>query len=570
MSEVPPPPPHVPLPQATPPHGPAPHGPPAQLPPPPLGPAYDLPAPEVVQDEEWHRLDPKMLMVTPVRTLGQALFPILIAVFGISRGNDDNGMPLYMFAVFAGLAMVFGLLPWFTTQYRFTDTQLQVKRGLLNKKLVTAPLDRVRSVDLESSLLHRLLGLAKVKVGTGVDETRIELDSLNKGAAAELRQYLLRRSGVARSSAGAVRAPDAGAIGAPGGGPVLGPQPAAGGTPAEVPLGQQLPAEQELARIDWGWLRFAPFSLGSLVVAAGALGFFMQFNDDLHLVEPERVEDAYEWAVGQTILLLVAGLLVIGLIGWIALSTLNYVVQWWNLRLVREGDGDGTLRLTRGLFTTRSTTVEEARVRGVALTEPVLLSMVHGAELSTLATGVGTGGKTKVLPPCPREVAVRVGHTVLQEAGPLVMPLRRHGPAAHRRLHVQAQLDLPFLVAALVAVVLWRDWPRWWIAAGAVVLALLGAAWAELAYRNLGHGLTPKHLVSRVGAVQRQRTALERAGIIGWVVEQSFFQRRRGLATLVATTAAGGEQVKVENLPLEWAVGLADEATPGLLTQFLA
>ena len=58
-----------------------------------------------------------------------------------------------------------------------------------------------------------------------------------------------------------------------------------------------------------------------------------------------------------------------------------------DLRLTRE---DGTLHLTAGLFTTRSISVEETRVRGVLLNEPVLLRMVGGAQLSTLSTGVGT------------------------------------------------------------------------------------------------------------------------------------------------------------------------------------
>ncbi len=58
-------------------------------------------------------------------------------------------------------------------------------------------------------------------------------------------------------------------------------------------------------------------------------------------------------------------------------------------------------------------------------------------------------------------------------------------------------------------------------------------------------------------------------GIIGWNLERSFFQRRAGLATLVATTAAGRQGYAVQDVPLETAVRLAEEAVPGLLTPFL-
>ena len=52
-------------------------------------------------------------------------------------------------------------------------------------------------------------------------------------------------------------------------------------------------------------------------------------------------------------------------------------------------------------------------------------------------------------------------------------------------------------------------------------------------------------------------------------MQQNYFQRRAGLASLVATTAAGAEKVLVRDVPLGRAVALADATTPGLLTPFL-
>jgi putative membrane protein len=58
-------------------------------------------------------------------------------------------------------------------------------------------------------------------------------------------------------------------------------------------------------------------------------------------------------------------------------------------------------------------------------------------------------------------------------------------------------------------------------------------------------------------------------GIIGWNLRRSFFQRRAGLATLTATTAAGRQRYEVPDVPSAEALRLADAATPGLLTPFL-
>lgn len=517
----------------------APPPPPPDLPPPTGLPAPLPPPPDLVKGEEWQRLSPRMLLVHPVRTAGQLMVPLLIAFFGF--GNRDGGpfSGIGFVAVAAVAVILLGLVPWFTTYYRIAAGQLQVRRGLFTKTTLTARLDRVRSVDLESSLLHRLLGLSKVSIGTGVDATQIPLDALTVAQARELQDFLLARAEVA----GQVTAQ-------PGEEPGVTTTPGSGPDRAGV----------ELARIDWSWLRFAPFSLSSLVIVAGIGGLASQFGGQVPVEDVEVVESAWGWVRGQAVLSLAVLLLVAVLVGWLLLSTLNYVIQWWNLRLTRMPEG--ALRLQRGLFTTRSTTIEEAKVRGVTLRESFLLRLVGGAELVTMSTGVGADGQTKVLPPSPRQVAVDVGHTIVNEDGPLTVPMTQHGHYAWLRLQYRAQITPAFLALGVAAGVVWLDWAWWVLPAAWLVAAGLGVLIAREAYRNLGHGLTEAHLVSQQGALMRDREVLERAGIIGWVVSQSILQRRRGLATLVATTAAGAESVRIHDLPYADALTLAGRATP--------
>jgi putative membrane protein len=73
----------------------------------------------------------------------------------------------------------------------------------------------------------------------------------------------------------------------------------------------------------------------------------------------------------------------------------------------------------------------------------------------------------------------------------------------------------------------------------------------------------------RWGSLRGRRDALQRTGIIGWNVRQTFFQRRAGLVSLTATTAAGRQSYEILDLPETWAAGFADAAVPGLVSQFL-
>jgi putative membrane protein len=484
-----------------------------------------------------------MLLIGPFDALRQFAIPAVVALVGISssRGNFEL---VYLLPVMA-VPAVLGFVPWLTTRYRITATQFQRRSGLVNKKQLTAPLDRVRSVDLEATVLHRLLGLTKVKIGTGVDDTRIELNALSLAQAEELRAFLLTR----RAATLAADRADAGEA-----------QPGALVSPV------QAPEPAVLASIDWSWLKFAPFSLSRLAIVAGAFGVLAQFGENLPFLDADHLDAGLSWILGFALPLVIVSVLLTALVGWLVISVTGYIVQWWNMRLTRE---HGTLRLTAGLLTSHQTTVEEAKVRGVQLSEPLLLQAVHGAELSALATGIGSGGVTKVLPPCPLEVCHDVGQDLLDDASPLRDPLVPHGSAAHRRCHVRAQWATLLAVVLSTVPVVALGW-SWWLPVGvACAFGLVGGVAAEAEYRHLGHLLTPHHLTSGSGALQRRRTVLERDGVIGWVIGQSYFQRRAGLATLTATTAAGNERVAVRDIPVPLAVALTAAVTPTAVRPFL-
>ena len=325
--------------------------------------------------EGYVRLSPLKLLLDPVKAVGQMVVPLVVALVGISR-SDTEFWPIILPLVVLG-PLVLGALPWLTTHYRLTGTQIQVRSGILNKTTSTAPLDRVRSVDLEASLMHRILGLQKVQIGTGVDDDRITLDALTTSDAEALRTTLLTRRALVDPS-GVPGAPGAPGPVDPSGdlSPGVSTDVSYAGPLRPVPPPPAVVPAVSLAVIDWSWLRFAPFSLGRLVLVFGGLGVLSQFADDLPIWNEETATSLWQWLTQFAIAAIVLVLSVGALVLWLVISVAGYVLQWWGFRLVRE---HGSLHLTSGLVTTRSITVEEAKVRGVEMTEPVLLRLVGGA-----------------------------------------------------------------------------------------------------------------------------------------------------------------------------------------------
>ena len=97
------------------------------------------------------------------------------------------------------------------------------------------------------------------------------------------------------------------------------------------------------------------------------------------------------------------------------------------------------------------------------------------------------------------------------------------------------------------------------------VLAVLTVCCAVLAFdrsRALGHRVDAQWLVARAGSMDRRRDCIAAAGIIGWTVRQTLLQRRAGVATLTAATAAGVKGYRVIDVPADLAWSIAATASP--------
>ncbi|MDQ3826474.1 MAG: PH domain-containing protein, partial [Actinomycetota bacterium] len=151
-----------------------------------------------------------------------------------------------------------------------------------------------------------------------------------------------------------------------------------------------------------------------------------------------------------------------------------------------------------------------------------------------------------------------------ESPSPTRTTLRRHPLVALRRRLVRAALP-----ALAVAAALWLAPAPAWATWAALGLLPMTALLAVDAYRNLGHALTSSYLVTRHGAGVRWTVALQRSGVIGWTVSQSLFQRRSGLVTLTATTAAGHGGYAVIDVLAAEGLAVAQHAVPGLLEPFL-
>jgi putative membrane protein len=468
---------------------------------------------------EWQRLSPRMLMVHPVHEVLRQI-PVLIGslVLGSATGN-----PMWAIGALA-LTVGFGIARWFTTTYRIAPDEVQLRTGVLQRKVLSVPRNRIRSVSTDARLLHRLLGLAVLRVSTGQEargDAAFALDAVRAEQVSLLRAILLADS------------------------------------LAVSEVDEAAAAGRELARWQPSWLRYSPLSFTGLAMILAAFGLAYQAGLAVTLEDSRLAQSGRDAAERFGVMASVVVVVVVVLFASVMLSVLRSLVTYGNLVLRRDAD---VLHLEHGLVRVRQHTYDMRRLRGGTLREPLLVRLFGGARLDAVMTGVGGAGEASLLlPPCPKGTAEAVLTDLIARPDAVRGPLRAHGPAATRRRWTRA-LAVPAVALAVLlvfvgSVPVWV-WPGW------VVLTACCAALAADRSRSLGHQVGDGWLVARAGSAERRRDCIAAAGIIGWTVRQTLLQRRAGVATLIAATAAGVKRYQVIDVPAELAWSIAAAASP--------
>lgn len=501
-----------------------------------LAPDEPAVAEKVDPEAPWERLSWRMLLVYPLGMLTRLLPLFLISLWlGSNRSN-------YWFEIIViTLVITGGVLRWLSTSYQIGRTHIILKKGFFSRQVVTVARQRIRSVDTESDLFHRVLKVSIVEVGTGradsgkSDAERFRLDAIDSTLVEPLRDELLKHR----------RALD----------PSLDVE-------DEEQWGSRF--GEDIARWKVTWARFAPFSFIGFGVLFSLWLLTWQMGD-MHdrIMDLAVVQGTIEWldALGEPWAVVGKGVAI-----WLVASVLaviTYAIRYGKYALTERGR---LLYVQNGVLRRKHQALDKARLRGVEMRLPVYLRMVGGGRLEPIMTGTKKGATAStLLPQAPLADVRRVAIRILGDATPVRVPLRRHPWKASRRRITRGLL--PFWVVAGLIVLVRIDsgpsadvWVYWGIPAALVLFLVLSFD----RIRMLGHALLPETLVTSSGSWTAKRSVLEADGIIGWTVSQSVFQRSAGVATVSAATPAGNGVYSVLDIDADEAWALAEALTPGI------
>ena len=477
-------------------------------------------------DDE-QRLHPLSWLFVLLQQIRQFLIPLAaLILFGSRDGSRDSADHLATGIVIAVLVAI-SVLRYFTYRYRIGSDGVAIRSGLLERSRRDIPFARIPNVVVHQSLLHRLAGVAEVRLeSAGGHKPEAEMRVLRLDQALALEDLIRRRAHTAEPAT-AHQAPDVGTL-------------------------LRLPTSEVI--------RLGLISNRGMVVVAAGFGVLYQMiprRTVSNFVE-HNGELAYRYVAqihpgtAVTATLVVLGMLVV-LVAMRALSVALAVAQYHGFHL---SESERRLTVERGLLTRIRSSVALRRIQSWTLYESRLHALFGRRQLrvdTAVTTGDNDGAALKELAPIAEPQRC---DALLQQ----LLPDVAWPPAAWQPVatHCWWRLSLPtvLLVLPLTAVLAWR------FGAQASWL-LLWLPWSAFkAYRQvqrMGYALDARYVAVRGGWWKRWWRLAELDKLQALQLQRSPLDRLSGTATLLLDTAgasATGPALRLRFVPLAHAQAL--------------
>jgi len=522
----------------------------------------DLPLPENVT---WHRVS----LVTPVLEGWKIVTGVLAFVTVQNLGElvrayrfiSEHGFTLgggigyYLLGLIAFIALWvgLGLLSWWRRAYAVDADGVYLRSGILSRKLRTARLPRIQSVDVVHPLLGRIFGLGQLTVEVaGGRDSRVVIGFLTTRELQTLRDRILdlaagqidlpgpavaggavgasavgRDTGGIDDAASAVRPED------------LAPEGAAGSQTAPeqraVPMQASHFQEYPLYSVDGATLlgsllrSSSVYVLGLAVIGMLSAGILILVSDSMTGSEALTIISSYLTMV-------------------IAMATIvwSHFNSAWNFQAAATPSG---IRMSYGLTSETSRTLPPGRVHGVGLTGPILWRRKDWWKVDVTVAG--------------REDRSQDGQN--RQFGNLLLPVGARDTALRALWLVVPDLGVPDPDRLLAQALIGRDddgvddpqAPAGSAERGFVRISRRGRLFRPLTWRRAAIALTDTCVIIRHGRWRRRVAVFPYERIQSLRVRQGPLARRRNLAALRLDMVAQEVSASITNLDAADAKALA-------------
>jgi putative membrane protein len=465
-----------------------------------------------------------LLVVKFGRNLFRQLWPVLLILVLNPKRSTELQFLLFL-AVLSFFSLVASVVSYFRFYYYLTDEDMHLEQGVIRKKKLQIPFERIQSVKIEQSLIHQAFNIVQLDIETaGSKDHELSITALHKSQAEEIKAFIFRKKEA-----------------------LSGKMTGTSDSPQNLEVDEQL---FQLGFLDMFKIGISQNHIRTLgIIFVFILGLFNRITE---VLDPniedfivDQVDTGSIWNVGGWLLLILPFALGMSMI----LSIVRTSLQHADFTAFRTKEG---IRLISGLFTRIERVAIRKKIQLLALeTNPIkrLLGLVKVNIYQASSQEIQVNQSIQI-PGCSPQQSI----PVIQE---YINPEIIHTAIFNRvdpkyRLRTFLLLGCIPLVGLIGFAYMRFGIEALWLACFLPVIALV----VHYYYQRLVFAVSGDWLIKKEGLFSRKTTFLKLYKIQAVEISRSFYQLRHGLASIVIHTAA--RPVVIPFLPLQQAQQLAD------------
>ncbi|MFS0577147.1 PH domain-containing protein [Sporosarcina sp. 179-K 3D1 HS] len=469
-----------------------------------------------MMSENRYKLHWVAAVIEALKMMKEMIFPFLFLVVANGWRVPAGGKwyeywSFILFGVIVLFFLISGIIKWKRFVYWFEESELRIESGLFVKKKRYIPFDRIQSLDYTEGIFHRPFQLVKVRVETAgsssLTKAEAELTAITKEAAnrieKEMAQAKQRRQVPPVPADGLLELDD--------------------WTEESVATA---PVSKRIFTISTDELLLLATTSGGIgVILSGVAIFLSQFSD---LIPFDWMFEEFSAFIKFGFLIVAITLFLGLLLVWI-LSVFVTLLSHYGFTVALEGED---MVITRGLLEKKRITVPLKRVQSVSVIENPLRQLFGYATVAIhSAGGAVEGSKITLFPLIKKKEIWEPLHEIFPELNfsepAHQLPLRGR-PFYYR---------IDFLwVLPVIGAITYFFFPYGLISLALIPIIIVLGMWQHrsAAYDLFGHQLT-----MRFRGISLQTAFVMKKRIQSMDMKQSYFHRRKQVATVVATAKSG-------------------------------
>ena len=464
-----------------------------------------------------------IILIKFIRFTIRTFWPIAISFFiGRKSGNSFEDYIGYAALGLAAINLIGSVLTYFRFYFQIEDGAFIIDKGVLKRTKTNIPFERIQTINLQQNIVHQIFGVVSLEIDTaGAKKSELTIDALKKEDAEALRQFILEEKDLLTE--------------------VI----------EETTIVEKEVFEEEvILKLGIGDLIKIGISQNHLRSMAILFAFVFSTMNELSDNVTDLVRDelsVYQDALNNSWVIFAGSVVIVGIISFIY-SLINTVLKNFDLKLSTRKGG---LRIVRGLLNKEEISINKSKVQNISWSDNPLRKVFHmyTIQIEQASSAQADQLKSKIkIPGSYTEQVLRVLR--------LVFPKEYVKEEEKHRVSILLKYRI-FIFTGLLPALGLASLGYFYTGLDALwVLLWIPLVWlsVSLYYKKRSFELNDELLKNNRGTFGNHYEVFQLYKVQAISIKQSWYQRRKNLASVVFHTAAGS--MRIPFIPLEQAEAL--------------